>query len=419
MSEPEAVTFLEYEPSEDSGYWRMERPDLWQADFSTTLADAQEWHRWIAGKGRVWEIVRRLYRLAGLFEDDPDLLVVWTRAEVAKKYGVPLAEVDHDLRVAAEQWTLYAARCKVQREAAKLSAGGASDSDVESLIGFSNSGGLEKSAVDRLLEAFSFGDIKDELLRTQVANRIISLREYLESPHSRTSARQIIRLEVSMHGKEKMLLLYNNKIEQIAEEDPELKSRKTEMDDFRLKAKDLDAELRAMTKAHSDLLKEIGADDIDMTTRKRIAVETVGYIMNLCRVYQSDPENVLVDGVFRADELDWLMDPEGERAPQYRPDISIRLREALLPENLWDPHYKPTKVQMRVVQELRKMVACARAVPVDAEPLLENDGDDDDDGVAGGGVMPSLDDVPVAADVPLGVPQSGRRSGGAAVMGVF
>lgn len=416
MSDP--VAFLEYEPTAESGYWRMERPDLLEADFGVTRAEVEEWHRWIAGKGRVWEIVRRIYQVAGMWEDDPDVLVSWTRAEVAKKFGIPAAEVDHDLKAAVDQWRLHIARAQVARESVRAADGGAAMSDVDSLVGFTNAAGLEQQSVDKLLAAFNFSDIKDELLRAQVANRIISLREYLESPHSRTSARQIIRLEVSMHGKEKMLLIYNNKIEQIAEEDPELRSRKGDMDEFRLKAKDLDAEMRAMTKAHSDLLKEIGADDIDMTTRKRMAVETVGYIMNLCRVYESDPENVLVDGVFRANELDWLMEPEGERTPQYRPDISIRLREALLPENLWDPHYKPTKIQMRVTQELRKMVACMRAIPEDAEPLLENDGDEDEDALAAAGGVPMMDDVQAVAAVD--VPQIGQaRKNSGAPMGVF
>lgn len=416
MNEP--VTFLEYEPTSESGYWRMERPDLLEADFGVSRSEVEEWHRWIAGRGRVWEIVRKLYQLAGFLENDTDVMVSWTRADVAKKYGIPVAEVDHDVKFAVDHWRLHVARAQVAKDSAAISQGGATDGDIESLIGFSNAAGLEASAVDRLLAAFSFGDIKDELLRAQVANRIISLRDYLESPHSYTSARQIIRLEVSLHGKEKMLLLYNNKIEQIADDDRELKSRKDEMDAFRLKAKDLDAELRAMTKAHSDLLKEIGADDIDLTTRKRIAVETIGYVMNLCRIYESDPKNVLIDGVFRANELDWLMESEGERAPQYRPDISIRIREALLPENLWDPHYKPTKIQMRVIQELRKMVACARAIPEDAEALLENEGDDEDEALLSAGGVPQMDDVAAAQPVAMpGVGQARRAS--SKPMGVF
>ena len=262
--------------------------------------------------------------------------------------------------------------------------------------------------------------MKDELLRAQVANRIISLREYLESPHSRASARQLIRNEISLHAKERLLLIYNNKIEQISEEDPELKSRGTELDGYRKKAADLDEEIRAITKAHSTLQKEIGADDIDMTTRKRFFVETVAYIMEKCREYESDPESVLVDGVFRADEIDWLLEPLDERAPQYRPDISVRLRDALLPENLWDEHYVPPKITLRVCQELRKIVAAMRAIPEDAEPLIENTSGDDDELVSGdGGVvaMPVMDEVTAAA--PLNIPgRIARRDSGKSI-GVF
>lgn len=406
---------IEYEPSDESGYWRMERPDLLEVDFGVRAEDVEEWHRFMAARGRVWEIVRRLYQTGGMNDKDPDLMIPWTRAEVAKKYGIAAAEVDHEIEHAAGQWKLKQARAEVAKGMSEEDGG-----DIEMLTRFSNAAGLGQGDVDKLLLAFGFEELKGDLMRAQVANRIISLRQYLESPHSRTSARQLIRMEISLHGKEKMLLLYNNKIEQIVDDDPELKVRSSELDSYQDKAKKTDEEIRKITTAHTVLQEAIGADDIDMTTRKRIFVETVSYLMQKCREYESDPENVLVDGVFRAKEIDWLLEPGagGERAPQYRPDISMRLRDSLLPENLWDPHYVPPKITQRVCQELRKIVAGMRAIPEDAEPLLEiEDGDDDDSaGFNDGSVIPTMDDM--GAPVAAGFPTMGVKDKGAS-MGVF
>jgi hypothetical protein len=405
----EAPKYVEYEPSDDSGYWRMERPDLLEADFGAKREDVEEWHRFIAGRGRVWEIVRLLYQAGSMDDEDPDLIVSWNRAEVAKKFGIPVAEVEHEIVFAAGQWKLAQARAEVSAAASTIG-----EDEIGQLEQFANAANLGKSDVDRLLESFSFGDLRGELLRAQVANRIISLRSYLESPHSRTSARQLIRMEVSLHAKEKMLLIYNNKIEAITTEDPELKVKDKELDGFRQKAKELDEEIRKITKAHSDLQESIGADDIDMTTRKRIFVETVAYLMDKCREYESNPENVLVDGVFRANEIDWLLEPLGERTPQYRPDISVRLRDALLPENLWDPHYKPPKIALRVCQELRKIVAGMRAIPEDAEPLMDVE-DDEDDVTFSENSIPVMEDM--AAPTPVLIPGAGSQESKS--MGIF
>lgn len=383
----EEITHIEYEAGDD-GYWRIDRPDRLREDFGVTAADVEEWHLAMSGQGRAWEIVRRLYQAGSLLDPDDAVIRSWTREEVAKEFGIPKAEVDHEITHAAEFWRLRKARADVSRAAA--ASGGADE--IERLTSFSNSAGLEKDQVDRLLASYGFADVKDELLRAQVANRILSLKDYLMSQHSRTKARQLIRMEMSLHAKEKMLLLYTNKIEEIVQSDPDLSVKGRELDGYREKAADLDKEIRQITKDHAALQEEIGADDIDLTTRKRIFVETVAYIQEKCRQYESDPETVLLDGVFRADEIDWQLDPLDERRPQYRPDIVVRLHDALQPRNLWDPDYKPPKLTLRVCQELRRLAECMRAVPDDAPPLPDMEAEEDDL-PTGDGVMPVMESV--------------------------
>ena len=348
-----------------------------------------------------------------LTNPDEDVLRTWTRAEIGKKFGIAAGQVDHEIENAVAHWKLKHAR----REVARQATSGADDDEIEKLTSFSNADGIEKSAVDKLLVAFNFDEVKDEALRAQVAHRILSLKDYLASPHTRTSARQIIRMEVTLHGLEKILVGYNNQIDRLSEEDPERRSRGGEIDTLSDKAQKLDGEIRKISKAHADLQKDLGADDIDMTTRKRIFVETVAYIQDKCRQYESDPENVLVDGVFRAGEIDWLLEPLGERPPQYRPDISLRLKEALTPENLWNPDYQPTKIPLRVCQELRKIVETLRSVPEDAAPLIEPD-DDDDEAQGMEGVDVPLIDADAESGMPAVMPNFQRREE-TEVIGVF
>lgn len=382
----------------------MERPDLLEADFGVTRASVERWHRFIV-RTPVWEFVRRLYQTGGMTDNDPEILRPWTRAELAKNFGISQKELDHDIIKAAEAWKLQDARDNVTRQVDAESGG-----DLDRMLTFGNASGLSSDAVDRLLDAFQFGDVSDPMLRTQVANRLLSLKEYLESQHSRSSARQLVRYEISLHAAEKLLLVYTAKIEKILAEDPMLEKNAALVEGYRAKADSLDKEIRATTKAHGDLQKAIGADDYDKTTQKRIAVETIGYLMEKCKEYESDPESVYLDGVFTAGEIDWQLDPLGERLPQYRPDIVLRLNEALKPENLWDPTYKPTPIQIRVAQELRKLAECLRSVPEDAPPIVDLD-DESDEPIAqnGGVVMPEME-IDGTANSPNLIPRAARTS---------
>jgi hypothetical protein len=149
--------------------------------------------------------------------------------------------------------------------------------------------------------------------------------------------------------------------------------------------------------------------------------------MEQCRLFESDPENWKVDGVFTAGQIEWLTEPMEERPPQYRPDIVLRLNEALAPENLWNPKYVPTPIQAKMVQRLRKLVE--RATSNDEIISVRDDSDDDDDD---GDELTQVDPMASLAAVPVDVgsmdvgsaPGSGFQFAGAGrgsseVMGVY
>ena len=60
---------------------------------------------------------------------------------------------------------------------------------------------------------------------------------------------------------------------------------------------------------------------------------------------------------FTAAELVWLTTPLSIRKAQYRPDIVIRAKEAMLSENLWAPDYKPNNVEREASRRLQRIVA--------------------------------------------------------------
>lgn len=413
--------YVEYVAA-DEEYWRAEKRAALFADFDLTESQLSDWHFLMSNQGRAWEIIRRLYQVGLMLEPDEEVLKSWDVPKIGKAFGIPAAQVQQELDVAIRNWKLLRARADVRKQA---EATGADEVDVLRAMPHA---AMDERYVDELLKAFDFDDVStDAMMRAQVAGRIVSLKDFLASPHSRTSARQLIRMEVSLHSKEKILMLYNRKIEQIAKEDPELKVKKSELQGYQEAAKNLDAEIRAITKAHGVLQSDIGANDIDMTTRKRLYVETVGYLMEQCRIYESEPENIVLDGVFTAAEIVWLSEPLGERPPQYRPDVVMRLNEALRPENLWNPEYVPSPISQRACQFLRKLVEGASAglkgVPEDAPALHEPD-DDDDEGVFDGSTIlaSAADDGEVSAAGPgAPLPFSMGRQGavGGGVIGVF
>ena len=398
-------------------YWRVDRFDLLSRDFGIGVAELGDWHEVLSGQGMAWTIAERIYQVGSLTDPPDDVLRSWTRAEVAKRYSIPVAQVDAEIENAVKHWKLTRARRELDREV-KSEVG---RSEIDILTNFSNADGLAVEDIDRLLEAFNFKEVKDPLMRVQVVKRILSLKDYLASPHTRTAAREIIRFEITMHGLEMILTMNQNKMQRLAQDDPELRVSGGEIDGLAAKCKDLDTEIRKIGGEHAKRQKEIGADDIDMTTRKRIFVETVAFIQEKCREYESEPENVMVDGVFRAGEIDWLLDPLGGREAQYRPDISVRLADALLPENLWDPEYVPPKITIRVCQELRKIVEQMRKVPVDAPPLIELDDEDEVANISEGMAVPLEVADEAAQAVPMGGYRYGRRDedDGGEIMGVY
>ena len=393
----EGSGLVEYQTLTDE-FWGVQDFAGLAARFSIGAGELAEWHDYVSKQGRAWDVVARLHGVASLVTDNPDELRLWKLAELAKQYGAKEKQLDLEVKTAVRSWAAQKARQSVDGEA----TAGISEDDFRKLTAFTRKDGLGEGMTEELLEAFNFDDVKDELLRATVAQRILSLREYLTGHHTRTQARQLIRLEISIHTQERLQSRYQNEIDEALELDPKLTAGGDRIESLRKKIKETEGEMRTLLDSHTKLAKAIGADETDLTARKVVIVDTMAYVMEQCRLFESEPANWRPDGIFTAGDIEWLTEPLGERPPQYRPDIVLRMREALAPENLWNPDYVPTPIQQRVVQKLRRAFEMATGEIGDpnAEPDRERDEEDEDTGeaeMAEGAPAPMVD-VPDAGE---------------------
>lgn len=409
---------VEYETNAGE-YWAVENFSALAGEFGMGAGDLAEWHDLVAGEGRAWEVIQRLYGVASLGgEVDADFARGWKLPELAKKYGVKEGQLRVELDKAVRVWKVTCARANVANEA----VGGISQDEYVRLVGGNNSGGLDKQQVDGILKAFGFGNVPDEMIRAETAGRILSLREYLEAPHHRVSARRLISLELGMHTLERLQLSYQNQLDKALSDESDIIKEKGKVGDLEKKIDAVDAKMAKLTTQHSKLQKDIGAEDVDLTTKKVSLVGTVAYIMEECRKFEDDPENWKVDGVFTAGQVNWLMEPSGERPAQYRPDIVVRVNEAMRPENLWNPRYEPTTIQQAVVQKMRKIAEGVEAMRSDAKVEREIDEEDDgEDEIAGAGeaAMARVSAGDVRTAITPETYGAVRGGGGDDVMGIF
>lgn len=410
MSEEIETEHFEYETSGEE-YWKVARPAELMAAFGFKKAEDElaGWHDLMAGQGRAWEIIRRLFRVFCIMDPGPDDVREWTRGEIAAKYGIAEGLVEQEVANAVREWDIARARSNVKQGISLIS-----EEDLAHLTRFSSGEGMTEEEISRLLKAFNFDHIqKDPVLRAEVASRIISLRTWLSSPHDRTGARELIRTEIAMHTMDSLLIGYRNKLAKYQADEDSGTDQTALIDAVYLKIANLEKQMREMSKAHADKQQAIGANDIDMIERKRIYVETVSFMIDQCREFEADPENWKPDGIFTAQEIDWQLEPSGERGPQYRLDIVMVANDALKPENLWNPKYKQPKVTRRVCQELATMYNSLRGISLDAEPLPEVDEDEEESGVAD-----DVTTVPIGEAGPASEAQM-ERAPAAAPMGVF
>lgn len=421
--------FAQYE-SGDGADWRVDRWPLLAEKFELKSSDLSNWHLAFAGQGRVWVVLRRLFGVFPLLGAEADDYKQWDADSLSKELGVSKAKLEEDLDAADEYWrktrkemefTEKADRAtKVKRlakdKSAETKTGEGSGKQVKVVVpgredeDFSGISSLYRNlsddAVDNVLLSYGFSHVKGSELRLAVADRCLSLVTQFEQANTRAMARQLVNAEISMEGYERILVTLRNRVAELEDEDTVDDATKTEQ--MRVLAGDMEkfeTRMGKISKAYNDLLTEIGADEKDLQEQKREAVNQLGFFTEACRRYHATGDKHLIDGVFTAEEIEWLLKPTKLRDPQYRPDFSALIFEAMKSENLWDPEYKPTPINREVCRKLNLIVKTLEEVNDDekfagvddvSDEVEDEDGISDVADVLDGGV-----DVEVSGDAPV------------------
>lgn len=371
---------LDYAPNgEDGDPWTVTDWRGLSAAFGLGAGEIVAFHRDFASDSRHWKIIRRIFGVMASMGEavEEDDMESWDWKKLSTKLGVPEARLREELAEAVVFWKKQCVSRKLQQ--AKSFAPEEVHS-LDEMPKFTVHREIEESAVTELLEKFRFGHIKSSADRLFVANRILELRGLFDDKNRRESARQLIVMELNLADSEASRALLKQRLDVLQKKASEIS--KTEGDEVMAISTSLEKNEKAHTALSEKYFKaaaDIGEDAIEEGEIRKIALGTFSHAVEALREYYASGERVLMDGMFAADELLFLTTPLAIRPAQYRPDIVLRVNEAMRPENLWDPDYKPSVIQREVSRRLLKL---AKGLADEEEPTP----------------IPEIDDAPGSED---------------------
>lgn len=314
--------------------------------FDLRRTEITMWHATMAPT-TAWVTLRLRFCIGPLFGPgfDPRTLRSWTTAEIAGELALNEKDVKEQIKTAGEFWRRRRAEIPVEkrlvapRPTTPRPEGTTTDqaersASLSAPLTFQTMTEVAPEQVEQILSEAGMPKITDPDKRLYAARRIAELKRWFEDKKTRETARQIVQAELNLRRYEE-LLLGNVKAAEFVELE---------------KAQSLLAE------RHKKLITDIGADEAEMDTQRSIALDTFSAFVRGMQEWHATGERTLIDGIFTADEAVWLLTPAEMRPPQYRPDIVTRMKDALLPENLWAPDYEPSSVQRYACQILSRIV---------------------------------------------------------------
>lgn len=328
--------------------------DLWVANrellgaFGLTESQLPHWHALFYGKGTVWEILRLYFRVAPIGEALGTHAL--TRRTIQERLGINKKRWDELFANAARIWKQKAPTATPEPPA------GAAPAPTKDDLEDADSQALSPPQIDRILTKYRFANVPPEQ-RESMAARILELKSFLDDHNTRMAAKNLLSMESSIESYQCIAAAIHKRIHSVhvdmaMKEDEKITTLVALQD----KLKATETRLTSMAEKHQSLLEAIGADQLQLSEQRRACVDQISYFFERLQAYRADPENEKVDGVFTNRELIFLMTPTEYHEPLYRPDIVAVVREALLPENLWDPGYKPTPISREGCRLLQKLV---------------------------------------------------------------
>lgn len=340
---------LRYSPVEDAAPWQIEDWRSLTTAFSLAQKDVVDWHIALAGQGRPWEIVRRLYQIGPLYgeESTKDDEKQWTFEELSQKWSLPVKSLKADHDALVQFWKRTKETVDLKERLNVQSSG---------LPEFESTPPIEDEKILPLLEKYRFDYLPDSKERQRVARRIMELKSQLETPAYRETARQIIAMEGSMGSYERQLYTTQRQIDDLSAKDTDIIKELKKIGELEDRFDRIQKALTLLTQKHRELLAEIGAETEEFDAQKTIAIDSFSYGTEAMIRYYQREDRSLIDGMHTAAEILFLLTPTDVRDfQQYRPDVATRVKEALIPANLWRDDYKPTVIQRDACRLLKRI----------------------------------------------------------------
>lgn len=344
-----------YYPHSSKVEWHVDQWRNLTADFDVRIKELPLWHQELSGT-RAWGAIRLLYMVGPLFGEgfDADTLrdTPWQIDEVARKFGHSHKLVEADIKEAIKFWHKRRKEVPLEERILKSSTRPKADdpanpADVtgenaredtqpersgEPILNLTSTHQVTPQQIHEILQEAGIFTGLDDDKRLYAARRVLDLRRHFEDPRTRETARQIINCELNMRTYEEKLL----------------GEKYLKPEDFTK----LEQALTKLTEKHRDLIGEIGADEAELDGQRSVALDTYSSFARGMQEWYGKNERTLIDGIFTAEEATWLLTPAHMREAQYPSAIVIRMKEALLPENLWAPDYEPTPIQREACRAL-------------------------------------------------------------------
>jgi hypothetical protein len=341
LSLPQPPRSVDYFPTEDEDEiaWKVTKWQELSAAFHLQESQLPLWHQSLAVHDRYWRIVRRIFGVMAHFGDasEEEDLEDWDFAKLSARLAVPEKTLRDDLAATIEHWEKLCVAASIQRPA----SAGAPVNPLDSPARVSPLKDIAEEKINDLLEEYRFDYLKKKD-RAFVARRLIELATLMEDPNRREPARQLIMMELALSDSETTRALLKSRLETISDKKDLGDKESSELQKIQ---DSLDKNEISHTKLTEKYLKaagDLGAEQIEQGELRKVALGTASHFVEAIRQYYLAGDRSLIDGVFAADEIIWETTPLPLRPPQYRPDLVLRINEAMKPENLWNPNYEPS-----------------------------------------------------------------------------
>jgi hypothetical protein len=336
-----AFDCLEYESGGET--WRVELGGELAAKFELRETDQVALlHRALFGQEPTWMLVRRLYGIAPMLGvKDPDDLRVWPLDELAQSSGIAAKEIEAHVAGAVNYWRRWLLQNEGGAKKKKSTAGIATPLPPP-------------EEIDQLLRTQGFVGVEDQPEREYIAQRIIELEEWLDDPNLRATARSAIQQEVQI------FFVIEPTIRTLRAEAKSKENQQSGTSEKKNTAlMTMMKERREAQSALEATLKGLGVmDSKGSHLRKRMEFSNcLGGIMDAMKLYYSDNDHALIDGLMTAAEVELMTTPvyltkSALRPAQYRADLTLMVSEAA--EHFWEREWSPTPLSRRMCRRLRE-----------------------------------------------------------------